>query len=128
MTATRRYRIALFITLMMALLAGSVAYAASEAEIRKQLFENQRNLIALRKEKKTYTQALHQAEARRELGTETDTIDAQILDLKHSIDTANILIENTSELVARQRLLLATLEKSVPPSALDIALNKSLEE
>ncbi len=127
MTATRYYRTTLLITLMMATLAGSAAYAASEAETRKQLFENQRNLIMLRKEKRTYTQALQKAEARRALSTETDTIDAEILDLKDSIDIANLLIENASELVARQRLLLATLEKGVPPSALDIALNKVLK-
>ena len=127
MTATRCYRTALLITLVMATLAGSTAYAASEAETRKQLFENQRNLIMLRKEKKTYTQALQKAEARRELGIETDAIDAEIFDLKDSIDIANILIANASELIARQRLLLATLEKGVPPSALDIALNKVLK-
>lgn len=127
MPATRRFITFPLVTLVMAFLADSAVYADSEADTRKQLFENQRNLIMLRKEKENYTEALQGAEARRELSIETETIDAEILDLKDSIEIAKTLIKNASELVARQRRLLATLEKGAPPSALDIALNKALK-
>lgn len=127
MPATRRFLTFPLVTLAMAFLADSAVYADSEADTRKQLFENQRNLIMLRKEKENYTEALQGAEARRELSIETETIDAEILDLKDSIEIAKTLIKNASELVARQRRLLATLEKGAPPSALDIALNKALK-
>lgn len=127
MPATRRFLTFPLVTLAMAFLADSAVYADSEADTRKQLFENQRNLIMLRKEKENYTEALQGAEARRELSIETETINAEILDLKDSIEIAKTLIKNASELVARQRRLLATLEKGAPPSALDIALNKALK-
>ena len=127
MSATRRFITFPLVTLVMAFLADSAVYADSEADTRKQLFENQRNLIMLRKEKENYTKALQGAEAQRELSIETETMDADILDLKDSIEIAKTLIKNASELVARQRRLLATLEKGAPPCALDIALNKALK-
>ena len=127
MSATRCYTTVLLVSLVIVFLADNTAYADSEADNRKQLFENQRNLIMLRKEKQAYVKELQEAEAERKLSTEVDAIDAEILNLKDSIDIAKILVENASELVARQRSLLATLEKGVPPSALDIALNKALK-
>lgn len=116
----------LLLSILILALYTNVANADSVTDIRKHLFENQRNVIMLRKEKEAFIKELQEAEAQRELNTETDAIDAEILEIKDSIEVAKILIKNLSELVAQQRLSLATLESGTPPSALDIALNKAL--
>lgn len=87
---------------------------------RKQLFENQRNLISLRKEKDQYQQQLAVAKGDKQAET------LNIVDIRESIEVAEVLISNVSVLVAKQRLQLATLERGTPPTALDIALNKAL--
>ncbi|ARN73566.1 hypothetical protein [Oceanicoccus sagamiensis] len=136
MLAIRRHITVLLATLVTALLASSGVLADPVSDTRKQLFENQRNLITLRKEKEAYAKELQAAQAKRNNSSanetantealDIDALDAEILDLEDSIDIAKTMIRNVSELVARQRLLLATLESGTPPTALDIALNKAL--
>lgn len=87
--------------------------------IRKQLLENQRNLLLLYKEKQFFVNELARQRASQALPSLiTDTVD--------SITVAETLISSTKVLVSEQRLFLATLERGEPLTALDIALNKAL--
>ncbi len=118
--------IALALATLLLIIASSSVYADPVAESRKMLFENQRNVIMLRKEKEAFIKELAEAKAERADISDTEAMDAIIRDIEDSIEVAKILIKNVSELVANQRLLLATLESGTPPSALDVALNKAL--
>ena len=82
----------LLLSILILALYTNVANADSVTDIRKHLFENQRNVIMLRKEKEAFIKELQEVEAQRELNTETDAINAEILEIKDSIEVAKILI------------------------------------
>jgi len=125
MPVTRHYIIALLLAI---LATGSQADPITDT--RKHLFENQRNIILLRKEKTAFLQELKQAKQQLAADNDTDTDQSQIktdiIDIQDSLAVADVIISNITKMVARQRLLLATLERGTPPTALDIALNKAL--
>ncbi len=95
-------------------------------DTRKQLLENQRNIIHLSKEKQLFQKELGQAIKQRKGNNNQPMLQAEINDIRDSINVADVLIPNISELVTRQQLLLSTLERGTPLTALDIALNKVL--
>ena len=95
-------------------------------QTRRQLLENQRNIIYLRKEKLLFQKERQQAIEQQKNGDNNIALQTEIDDITDSIAVADTLINNISALVSRQRLLLTTLERGTPPTALDIALNKAL--
>lgn len=118
-----RSSVALILSFTLGVL-GSIAYGQPINDAKLKLIENQRNLITLRNEKLYYEKQLAklQSQEGRNSPKLTNTID----DLKQSIVLAKEIIGNVSETIARQRLLIATLEKGTPPTALDIALTRAL--
>lgn len=119
-------RICYYITVyLLAMLALSLQ-AAPVDDTRIKLIENQRNIIHIRKEKQLFQKEL--SALKQDSGTRTNrrSLQAEIDDIEDSLEVADVLIANITILVSRQRMLLATLERGSPPSALDVALNKAL--
>ncbi|WP_145999171.1 hypothetical protein [Oceanicoccus sp. KOV_DT_Chl] len=114
---------------LFAVISCPLTAAAAEVDTvdfsRKQLFENQRNIFLLRKEKNLYIKELAQAKQAFSLNPD-DATAANILDIQDSIAVTETVLENISTLITQQRLLLANQERSTPLTALDIALNKAL--
>lgn len=103
--------------------------AITAQNIRKQLLENQRNILLLYKEKQFFINELagQQANQATDSGDSSDqALQSLIIETIDSIAVADTLIASSKALVSEQRLTLTTLERREPPTALDIALNKAL--
>jgi hypothetical protein len=101
----------------------SAIFAQPINEAKIKLIENQRNLIHLRNEKLAFQAELA---ALLEAPSNNDQTAAEGDELRELITLTETIIQNVAQTVSHQRLLIATLEKGSPPSALDIALNKAL--
>ncbi len=123
-----RYTTLYLSVLLVVLLAvqAITAHAKPIDQTRRQLLENQRNIVYLRKEKRLFQKELQQAIRQQKHSDNPAALQVDIDDIKDSIAIADELISNISALVSQQRLLLTTLERGTPPTALDIALNKAL--
>ncbi|MGK0499375.1 MAG: G3E family GTPase [Oceanicoccus sp.] len=113
----------IYISAILLTLCSIAAHSEPVDKARKELFENKRNVLLLRKEKNLYLKELSLSQQQADNGMADPDL---IAELKDSIAIADMLITNISELVSQQWLLLATLERGKPLTALDIALNKAL--
>ena len=113
----------IFIVLLITGVVSPSLMAQPINDAKLKMIENQRNLMTLRSEKRQYEYELAELELRK---PKDETTTARISDIEESISLADDIIINVSATISRQRLLIATLEKGTPPSALDIALNKAL--
>lgn len=112
-----------FILCSAIILTASKSFAVAADLDRQKLQENQRNIIHLRKERLLFQRELKELQ----LEESSPELEAEISDIKESIEVADTLIENISEFVSEQRLALSSVKSnSSTLSALDIALNKAL--
>jgi hypothetical protein len=114
----------LLLTIILMQILPATAQPADQA--RRTLLENQRNIIHLQKEKLLFQKELQQALDQLKDNENSAELQFTIIDIRDSIEVADILISNISALVSRQRLALASTERGSPPTALDMALNKAL--
>lgn len=112
--------------LLAALLLNSIASADPAIETRKRLLENQRNVYRLRREQETLHAELTAAERKQQRGDNSEALALKLDDLRDSIATGDIIIDNINGTISRQNLLLSTLERATVPSTLDMALNRAL--
>ena len=126
MRSRHHYILASLLAATLGMLSSLVLMATPIDNTRKQLLENQRNIIHLRKEKRLFEKELQQTIEQHKDDNNPSSLQAEINDLRDSIAVADTLISNITAFVTQQRLLLSTLERGSPPTALDTALNKAL--
>jgi len=132
---TKMYPLALSIMLFTVLASASTVNAASTdseqaGNEKRRLYENQRNIIRLRKEQLLLEQEIQKAQTSMAELTEDNTEAVKLKDQvrinQEYIALIDDVIPNITQFISEQKQGISLLEKGTNPSALDTALSKAL--